>query len=112
MASYLHKRRVVNNPTSVGDALPIYDWTVGCAAEILTVIDDGMFRSRKQITKATGMGKGSVDGTLHRLMRLGGIERRANPKYDRWEGGFAEKPVSKFLYRITDKGRKRKPPAS
>ena len=86
-----------------------YDWTVGHAAAILDLLDDGLFRTQTQIRKSLSIDKDILHGTLNRLLRLEGVERYQKPKIDlRLGAGVRE---AGWLYRITDKGRKRKPPA-
>jgi len=99
-------RRTVNQGKR--DYTSHYDWNVGHASSILTVMDDGLFRTPTQIRKRLDMDKPLLDGTLARLIKLGGLERRPKPGIDqRLPPGVR---ASGWLYRITDKGRKRKPP--
>ena len=85
-----------------------YDWSVGHAAAILDVLDDGLFRTQTQLRNSLNIDKDVLHGTLARLLRLGGVERFQKPRVDiRLLTGI--RPAG-WLYRITDKGRKRKPP--
>lgn len=104
------KRRAVNVVGGRGNMTSNYDWTVGHAATVLDSLDDGLFRTQSQIRAATGIDRDILHGTLARLLRLGGVERYKKPKVDlRLNSGI--RPAG-WLYRITDKGRKRKPPAN
>ena len=102
-------RRAVNVVGGRGNINNHYDWTVGHAATILDSLDDGLFRTQTQIRKATGLERNILHGTLARLLRLGGVERYNKPGVD-LRLGAGVRPAG-WLYRITDKGRKRKPPA-
>ncbi|MEP3248058.1 MAG: hypothetical protein ABJN40_05935 [Sneathiella sp.] len=86
-----------------------YDWTVGHAACILDLLDDGLLRTSRQIRLSLEMEKDVLNGTLDRLMRLGGVRRYKKPGVDQRLPAGVRGPG--WLYRITDKGRKRKPPA-
>ena len=79
------------------------------ASTALTFMDDRLFRTRKQIQKATKLSIGNAARTVYRLWEMGGLERRDNPKHD-----FGSKPwlgpgTCQHLYRITEAGRSRKP---
>ncbi len=104
------QRRVIQKPIGKGGRpLSVADWTTGHAGTILAVMDDGLFRTRKQIQKSTGLSISNAAGTVYRLWEMGGLERRDNPKHDfglrPWQGQGS----CLHLYRITDAGKIRKP---
>ena len=108
LPSYSWKRRVNQKPTGKGGRpLSVADWNTGHASTILCVMDDGLFRTRKQIQKATGLSIGNTAGTVHRLWGKGGLERRANPKNDLGLKPWQGPGTCQHLYRITDVGRVR-----
>ena len=108
--SFSWKRRVIQKPIGKGGRpLSVADWTVGHASTILSVMDDGLFRTRKQIQKATGLTIGNTAGTVHRLWEKDGLERRDNPKNDLGLKSWQGPGTCQHLYRITEVGRKRGP---
>lgn len=108
--SYSWNRRTPQQPLGKGGRpIIVADWTTGHANMVLTLMDDGLFRTRKQIQNATGLSMGNACGTVYRLWHMGGLERRNNPKCDLglrpWQGQRA----CQYLYRIADVGRVRLP---
>ncbi len=108
--SFSWKRRTTQKPLGKGGRpLIVADWSNGHAGAIFNVMDDGLFRTRKQIQKASGLSISNASGTVHRLWHMGGLERRKNPKHDfglrPWQNGAK----CLHLYRITEAGRARRP---
>jgi hypothetical protein len=111
--SFSWQRRTTQQPLGKGGRpIIVADWTNGHAGAIFAVMDDGLFRTRKQIQTATGLSICNASGTVNRLWRMGGLERRNNPKHEfglrPWQGEGS----CLHLYRITDAGRARVPAQS
>jgi len=103
------KRRFNHKPIGKGGRpLAVADWNTGHTSTILSVMDDGLFRTTRQIQNKSGIAHGSATGTINRVWTMGGLERAKNPKVDhRLPVGLRDGCI--WLYRITDAGRARKP---